>query len=113
VAKNTQARTSGTSQVVEASGSTGTPYTAAEIEAAMNEAAAQAAAEGISDPDEVRERKIAARQAFKDERRARASAEAEAAGLNITDAGEIEQLAAETRKRFEDQRRGSAKRAGR
>lgn len=113
MAKNTQNKAAGPSQVVEASGSTGTPYNAAEIEAAMNEAAAQAAAEGISDPGEVRERKIAARQAFKDERRARASAEAEAAGLNITDAGEIEQLAAETRKRFEDQRRGSAKRAGR
>jgi uncharacterized protein with PIN domain len=88
MAKNTQNRASGTSQVVEASGSTGTPYNAAEIEAAMNEAAAQAAAEGISDPDEVRERKIAARQAFKDERRAlRFGRSLRPAGLNITDAG--------------------------
>lgn len=99
------------SRVVEAVGTARAydAYSAADIEAVMNAAADQAADEGITDPNEVRERKLAARQEFKDERRAAAAAEAHAEAHGISDPKEIEKFAQETRARFESQRRAVAK----
>lgn len=53
-------------------GGAGAHWSAAEIQDAMAGAAAKAAEEGISDPDEVRDRMLAARKALKEERRAEA-----------------------------------------
>jgi len=57
------------SKVVQAVGTaatdSGAAYTARDIEAAMSQAAADAQAEGISDPDEIRERMLEARKKVK------------------------------------------------
>lgn len=65
-----------TPRIVEAVGTAGggennvgALWTAIEIQDAMAGAAAKAAEEGISDPDEVRDRMLAARSALKQERR--------------------------------------------
>lgn len=67
------------SRIVEAVGtasggeSGGGPFwAAAEIQDAMAGAAAKAAEEGISDPDKIRDRMLAARKTLKEERRAEA-----------------------------------------
>lgn len=53
-------------------GSSGAVWAAAEIQDAMAGAAAKAAEEGISDPDKIRDRMLAARKTLKEERRAEA-----------------------------------------
>lgn len=103
------------SKVVEAVGKAGVyeTFNAADIESVMNAAAEQAAADGITDPHEVLECKLAARQSFKDERRAAAAAQAHAEEHGISDPKEIEKFARETRERFEKQREGLSKPKGR
>jgi len=91
-------------KVVEAAGTAAASYTSEEIEAVMSDAVAQAKADGVRDLGEIRERKLAALAAFKDERRAALSAEAEAKAAGTDDPKTVETLTAETRKRFEDQR---------
>lgn len=76
------------SKIVEAVGAAGAGnrtigLTAAMVEKAMSEATLAAQAEGITDPDEIRARKLAARQALKDSVRAeqqRLAEEAKAKG---------------------------------
>lgn len=93
------------SKVVEAVGKTSGSYSSKDIESIMNAAADQAAADGITDPNEIRELKLAARQEFKDERRAQAAAQAHAEAHGITDEKELRKFEDETRARFEKQRR--------
>lgn len=103
------------SKIVEAVGKAGVyeTFNATDIEAVMKAAVDQAAADGITDPHEVLERKLAARQSFKDERRAAAAAQAYAEEHGISDPKEVEKFARETRERFEKQRASLSKPKGR
>jgi len=52
--------------VASSSSDTSKTFTSADVEKAMSDAIIQANEEGITDPDEVRERMLAARKALKD-----------------------------------------------
>jgi hypothetical protein len=85
--------------IVAATGMAIAPYTAKEIESVMSAAMEQAAAEGVTDPNEVRRRMLEARKAFKDSARAALGEMAAISAEGITDPEQIRARMLEARKR--------------